>query len=203
MSWVAVAIAGSAVVSGVVSSNASKSAANAQAQAAQQSNDTQLQMYNQTRSDQAPWRDAGQGALNRLTSASTGDNSNFFASPDYNFTRSEGLRGLQQTAAARGTLGSGNALKALAQFNQGLASQQYGDWWNRQAGLAGVGQNATNATQQAGQAASSNISNGLMAGGDARASGIMGAANGWNNSLNSGLNNYLLYQGGYFNKPVK
>ena len=200
MSWVAVSIVGSAVVSGVVSSNASKSAANAQQQAAQQSTDAQLQMYNQTRQDQAPWRAAGEGALNRLNAFSTGDRSSFYTSPNYDFTRSEGQRGIQQTAAARGGLRSGNALKALSEYNQNLASGQVNNWWGQQAGLAGVGQSATNATDQFGQASANNISNNLMQSGDARASGIMGSANSWSNSLNSGLNNYLLYNGGYFKK---
>jgi hypothetical protein len=127
-------------------------------------------------------------------------NAYFTASPDYQFRRNEGMRGIEQTNAARGVGRSGNALKALADYNSNLASGEFGNWWNRQAGLAGVGQNAVNSTAQFGAQNASNTGNALVAGGDARASGIMGQANSWSNSLNSGLNNYLLYNGGYFNR---
>lgn len=199
--WVAGAIVVGSVASGVIGADAAKSAARTQAQAADSASAEQRRQYDQTREDWAPWRAAGESALNRLTSASTGDMSGFYKDPAYDWQRSEGLRGVQQSAAARGGLKSGNALKALSEYNQNLAKSSYGDWWNRQAGLAGIGQNATAATSAAGQNAANNISNNLMAAGDARASGIMGAANSWSNSINSGVNNFLLQQGGYFGSP--
>jgi hypothetical protein len=52
---------------------------------------------------------------------------------------------------AAGGAFSGNALKALADYNQQLASGEFGQWWNQQAGLAGIGQTATNASSQIGQ----------------------------------------------------
>lgn len=202
----AAVIGGSAIVGGVIASEGAKSAAKTQANASQAAMDSsvaeQQRQYDQTRQDWAPWRAAGERALNRLNAASNGDTSQFYNDPSYSFTRSEGMRGLEQSNAARGMGRGGNALKALTQFNQNLASTQYGDWWNRQSGLAGIGQAATSATSAAGANAANNISNafynGNMAMGDARASGIMGSANSWNNSLNSGLNNYLLMRGGYF-----
>lgn len=200
MAWVATAIIGSAVIGGVVSSNASRSAANAQRAGYDAATAEQQRQYDQTREDFAPWRDAGSAALGRLTTASTGDNSNFFASPDYNFVRSEGNRNIGNSFAARGGAASGNALRALSEYNQNLASGQYQNWWNNQANLAGIGQSATSSTAQAGANAANNISNNYAASGDARASGIMGSANGWMNSLNSGLGNFLLYRGGYFGK---
>jgi hypothetical protein len=110
------------------------------------------------------------------------------------------LRGVEQSAAARGGAFSGNALRGLTDYSSGLASQQYGNYFNRLSSLAGIGQSATGSTAQAGSNAANSISQGMMASGDARASGIMGAANGTSSALNSGVNNYLLYKGGYFNK---
>ena len=126
------------------------------------------------------------------------DYSDFYSSPDYDFTRKEGMRGIQQTAAARGGAFSGNALRGLSDYTSGLASQQFGNYANRLASLAGIGQSATGSTASAGQSAANGISNGLMAAGDARASGIMGAANSWTGSINSGLNNYLMLNRGGF-----
>ena len=126
-------------------------------------------------------------------------NAYFTASPDYQFRRNEGMRGIEQTNAARGVGRSGNALKALADYNSNLASGEFGNWWNRQAGLAGVGQNAVNSTAQFGAQNASNTGNALMAGGDARASGIVGGANAWGNAL-GGLSQFA---GNYFgNRPV-
>jgi hypothetical protein len=128
------------------------------------------------------------------------DYSDFYNSPDYAFTRSEGLRGVQQSAAARGGAYSGNALRGITDYASGLASQQFGNYSNRLASLAGVGQSANGTLAATGAQASGNIGNALMAGGDARASGIMGAANSWTGAINSGMNNVLLGRGGYFSK---
>ena len=63
---VAAAVIGGSVIGAGASMMAADSAASAQKDAAAQSNATQLQMYNQTRADQAPWRAAGSNALNAL-----------------------------------------------------------------------------------------------------------------------------------------
>ena len=55
--------------------------------------------------------------------------------PGYAFTRAEGQRGIQSTAAARGILNTGSAVKALDRYNTGLANQTYGDVYNRALGL--------------------------------------------------------------------
>ena len=67
MSWVAVGVAAvGAVGSAVASSSAAKSAANAQTGAANSAAALQQSQYNQTRQDQAPWRNAGGDALSAL-----------------------------------------------------------------------------------------------------------------------------------------
>lgn len=105
------------------------------------------------------------------------DTSGFFASPDYNFRRQEGTRGLERTAASRGGAFSGNALRALAEFNSGLASQEYGNYFNRLTTQAGLGTSATNAVSNAGADASAQTQRNALIGGDARASGITNQAN--------------------------
>lgn len=70
MSWVAVGAAAVSVAGSLYSSNqqskAAKGAANAQQRASDQANDTQLQMYNQSREDSLPWLNTGAAALNKL-----------------------------------------------------------------------------------------------------------------------------------------
>lgn len=67
----------------------------------------------------------------------------FEADPGYEFRRSEGNRGIEQSAAARGSLQSGAALKELTRFNQDTASNEFdrahGRWADqRNTHLAGV-----------------------------------------------------------------
>lgn len=134
------------------------------------------------------------------TAGGAPDMSSFFTSPDYNFRRTEGQRDIGNSFAARGGAASGNALRALTEYNSGLASGEYGNYFSRLMQQAGLGSAATGATASAGANSANQISANYLAGGDARASGIMGSANSINQGLNSGLNSFLLYRGGYFNK---
>ncbi len=133
----------------------------------------------------------------------------FQADPGYAFRMTEGLKALDRQAAARGGLISGGALKAAQGYGQDLASQEYMNAFNRfqtnrtnllnplQA-MTGTGQTATTTLSQAGQNMGTNVSNAMgasgqaqmnamTAGADARASGYLGAQEGWNQAINSAL----------------
>jgi hypothetical protein len=130
----------------------------------------------------------------------------FQADPGYAFRLSEGLKGMNATAAARGGLLSGNALRAGQEYGQQLGSQEYQNAFNRyQANraaqaqeygnafnrfqtertntlaplqsLAGVGQSATQQAQQAAQNYATGASGALGNFGNAQASNIIGAGN--------------------------
>jgi hypothetical protein len=135
-------------------------------------------------------------------SPQAGNMSRFFTSPDYQFRLNEGQRDIGNSFAARGGAASGNALRALTQFNQNTASGEYGNYVNRLMQMSGLGQVATNNGANAVQNGVNGMSQANTQQGDARASGIMGTANGISSSINSGLNNYMLYRGGYFNRPA-
>jgi hypothetical protein len=107
----------------------------------------------------------------------TPDMSGFFQSPGYQFRRDEGTRGLERSAAARGGAFSGNALRALAEFNSGLASNEFGNYFNQLASIAGIGQTATNQTAAYGAQNAANAGRNALAAGEARASGIIGQGN--------------------------
>lgn len=63
----AAAIIGGSLISGALSSSANSKAAKAQANAAAQAADVQERMYNQSREDLSPYREAGVGANNQLS----------------------------------------------------------------------------------------------------------------------------------------
>lgn len=199
--------------------DAAKQAAQISAGATGAATDLQRQMWQQQVAAQQPWQQAGVNALGQLTAGTTGPEAaymkpftaaDFQADPGYAFRMSEGMRALEQGAAARGGLLSGNMLKGAQRFGQDLASQEYqnafnryqqqqGNQFNRLATLAGVGQTAVGALGQAGQNYAGNVGNlgmtnaanmgnaAIMAG-NARASSIgnlgnaLGSVN-WGNML--------------------
>jgi hypothetical protein len=122
----------------------------------------------------------------------------FFASPDYQFRRDEGNRGIEGSFAARGMGQSGNALRALTEFNSNLASGEFGNYFNRLAGIAGIGQTATNQTAAYGADAASQAGRNSLYAGNARASGIQGQADAWGNTAQglAGLYGYYKQPGG-------
>jgi hypothetical protein len=222
MTWVAAAIAGSAVL-GVYSSNkaskaqlqASREASAAQSDAAQKSIEAQERMFERQIGLQEPFRQAGVNALPELVEASRYTPfgmEQFQQDPGYGFRLQEGLRALENSAAARGGLLSGNAMRGITRYGQGLASEEFGNAFNRYQAerqarlgplqsLAGVGQSTT--ATMAGQAGNlgagmastyGNLGSALGANainaGNARASGYMGTANALSSAVGQGLNYY-------------
>lgn len=112
-----------------------------------------------------------------------GDLSVFQNSPGYQFRLGEGLKAVQNSAAARGGLGSGNSLRAVNDYAQGTASDDFYNFVNQMNNMAGRGQTAVQGQQSAGTNFGFGASNALGNWGDARASGTMGAANSWGNAI--------------------
>jgi hypothetical protein len=154
----------------------------------------QKQQYNTAQKNFAPWLQSGTGAINALWSdlkaGKYGDWTGQFTAPTaaeaqqdpgYQFRVSEGLKGIDRGAAARGGILTGGTLKAEQQFGQDMASQEYdkvygrrfGEYlqkfgefqsnntnrFNRYASIAGVGQQAANSSAQVGQQAAGNVTN--------------------------------------------
>lgn len=162
-------------------------ASNTQAKAGQTANDTLWQMYNLNRNDQAPYREAGYGALGNLTNMTKPgyDAAALMNDPGAAYRQQMGQQALDNQLRAAGKFYSGGALKAGQEFNQGIASQEFGNAWNRNAALAGIGQTATNATTSLGAGASQNVANNQLDIGNVRASGYKGVGSAVNNGLNS------------------
>lgn len=175
------AILGSAVL-GAYGANR---AASTQAAAAGQATQLQKEMFDKQVALQEPWRQAGVNALAKLQSGDIG----MYQDPSYQFRLSEGLKALDRQAAARGGLISGGALKAAQRYGQDAASQEYGNIWNRLAGLAGVGQTATNQLGAQSSQYGANVGNLMTDAANARASGYAGVGN----AMTSGLGSYLNY----------
>lgn len=187
---------GSSLGGALAGAASSKKGAKAQTRSADAAIAEQRRQFDLTRADQQPWLQSGRNALGRLDSVATGDMSSFYTSPDYNFRRTEGQRGIQQTAAARGGAFSGNALKALSEFNSNLAAGEFGNWWDRTARQAGSGQGAAESLAVLGANKANYVGNALMSAGDARASGIIGQGNALSQGVSGALDIY-----DYFKNP--
>lgn len=183
MSFGVTAIVGSTIIGAAASIKSSK----IQARSSDAAIAEQQRQFDLNREDLAPFRESGVNALGRLDQLSEGDFSDFFTSPGFEFVRDEGLRGIENRFSASGGTLSGNALRRLTEFNSGLASQEFGNFFERNARLAGLGGAATNVGVAAGTGISGNISNALINQGNARASGVLGV----NQALQGGLANFL------------
>jgi hypothetical protein len=210
MSFVAAAIGGSALIgagASIYSANlqagAAKSAANAQVSAEQQA----LALQREQLGKLDPWLNVGSGANYTLGSLygigpngqpanAPQDFSKFFSSPDYQFALQQGNAGLVNYENAMGLGKSGSGLAAASTFNQGLATQQFGNYFNRLMGLSQLGATAANTAVGGGNAAAGTIGNI----GASQAGGIIGGANAWAGGLSgaagagSGAANALLLQ---------
>jgi len=198
--WVAGAVVGSAVIG----ANASSKAAKAQAGAASEASNLEREMFERNIELNAPFREAGVNALNKLIPLTDYKNfgmSEFQADPGYSFRMSEGMKGLERSAAARGGLLSGGTLKGIQRFGQDMASQEYQNAFNRYGvererrlnplqSLAGVGQTTSQQLGAAGTQMAGNVGNLITGGAAARASGYVGGANALTGALSTGLNYY-------------
>jgi len=199
-----------AIGGGVIAAKGAKKASRVQVQAAQDANAAQERMFEKQMALQEPFRQsgmtaqqeimqllgiggdknaAGYGSLGKAFGAS-----DFQQDPGYQFRQAEGMKALERSAAARGNLLSGSTLKGVQRFGQDLASQEYGNAFNRYQversaklnplqSLMGSGQSATNVmTGAAGQMGQNQASN-LYNAGQARASGYVGQANALSGAL--------------------
>ena len=222
--------AGASLIGGAMASSAASKAAKTQAKSADKATALQKQMYEEGVVRQKPFYEAGITGQNRLmdilglsdrkTAEGYGSAmrpfgmSDFEADPGYAFRMKEGLKSLDQQAAARGGLISGNALRGAQQYGQDLGSQEYQNAYNRYQtnranvlnplqSLLGQAQSTANTLGSAGQNYATNAGNTMMAAGAARASGYTGSADAWNRALGgaagtvvSGLNANQMYGGG-------
>lgn len=226
-------VAGAAVVGGIggalISSNASSNAADAQAGAARDANQTQLQMYNQTRTDNLPALGARNDALARLESllgvggdrgasgySSLGGAINVgdvTKDPGYAFGMQQGQTALGNSFNARGMRDSGAALMAATRYGNDYGTTKYNDAFNRTLqtrnqqlnpllALAGAGQVGTSQIGQAGAISANNISANQIGAGNAQAANSLAQGNIWGNATNQLAGWYMNQPRGASTQPV-
>lgn len=212
MTWGYIAVAGATLIGAKVSSDNANKSASAMQNAAKDANSTQLYMYDQTRQDQAPYRDAGKNALGQMQNPNFQQDFNWndpgtdnVKDPGYAFRLAEGNKAINAAAAARGMGNSGATLKALTKYGQDYASNEYNNAYNRfntnqtqrfnrLASLAGVGQTANGQTAAAGMNAANQMGSNILGGANAAAAATMAGGNAINGAIGRGMNGWMDYQ---------
>jgi hypothetical protein len=139
--------------------------------------------------------------------------SQFQQSPGYQWQMQQGIDAIQNSAAARGL--TGNTLKDLTTFGQGLANQDWWNWYNSNIqnqvqnanianlnknniynmlyNLSGSGQNAAANLGGFSTTTAQSIANNQIGAGNAQAAGIVGSTGALAGGVNNAMQNYLLY----------
>lgn len=211
---VAVAIIGAAAVGGISTAYSSSQAASAQTNSANQANAQLAQQQAQVRSDLAPYRAAGEANLTELnkqmpflTSPIAMNQANLEKTPGYQFTKNQGLKAVQNSAAARGLGVSGAALKGASEFATGLANNTYKDQFNleninrtntfnRLKGLVDTGQNASAQTAASGNQLTAQQAGNTIGAGNAQAAAYNATGAAISNAA-SNIGGYYTYKGLY------
>lgn len=185
--------AAGSLASGLLGFFGSQDASKAQANAASNSLAFQKDVWNTNKANAQPWITSGQGANYTLanlygikgvsggpdgaTSSGTADYSSFTKSPDYKFAFDQGQNATTNLLSAKGDLMSGTGLTGLTSWGQGLATQQYQNYFGRLLQLSQMGQSSSAALAGTGVATGNQVGASYGALGQAQASGAMGGAN--------------------------
>lgn len=227
MTFIAAAVigAGASLAGGLMGASAAGKASKAQVQASREAAAQQQAMFDKQVELQAPFREAGLSAQNKLMqylglSGAPGEAGygkyagdftmqDFTTDPGYAFRLAEGNKALDRTAAARGGLLSGGAMKAAQRYGQDMGSQEYMNAFNRYQtnranqlnplqSLMGAGQTSANTLTTAAGQLGSDLGQNALGAGNARASGYMGQANALTSALGTAVNQYTgMYGGNY------
>jgi len=191
MTWVAVAIGGSALLGYAGArkqAGAAQDASQLQFQATQDAAQKQREMFDILNQQQAPYREAGYGALTNirdmlpyLTKQVTAED--LRSMPGFEFGLEQGVGANRQGMNVGG--GGSNVTRGATKFatdyatNVGLPQylNQRTGIYNTLAGIAGIGQTGQTQTNQFGQATASNIGQLGVGGASALGAGQIGAAN--------------------------
>jgi len=150
--------------------------------------------YQDIKSMYNPYMQTGNQANTMLQSGTADYNSpllrrfsdtDFKGDPGYQWRLQQGMDALQGSASAKGGLFSGAAGKAINEYGQGFASNEYNNAYNRYSqdqanqysrlfGLAGMGMQAAGGIGDAKQWSTGGQADALMGIGNAKASGYLG-----------------------------
>lgn len=185
------------LIGGGKGKKASKKAEAAQLEYLNKALGEQRRQFDLTRSDYAPYLATGLSGLDQLgdligvngADAQSAGLVNIQNSPELAALIRNGEEAVLQNASATGGLRGGNIQTGLANFRADTFANQLQTQIARLAGLAGLGQGATDSVSAFGQQKANNVSNLFGQMGDVRAGGLL---------TRGGINNQLWNNAGSF-----
>jgi hypothetical protein len=193
MSWAAVIVGGSTLIGGIVQSRSQKKASDSYGKSANSQTKAIMEMYYQTREDLEPYMKTGDKGLQKYWNMLEKGPGEFEADPGYQFRKAEGEKSIDRASSAGGSFFSGKRGKALVEYGQEFASNEYDKFMNRYyqkldayGNVAQLGQASAARVGAAGQTAvgqSANIQTGAA---QARASSYVNQGDIWGNAITQG-----------------
>lgn len=218
--------AAGSIGSSLINANATSNAASEQEQQAQNALNFQNKVFDTNQTNIQPYLGAGSGSIAQLMAGiqngTFGSNPSFVAptaqqaeqTPGYQFNLQQGLKSVDEGAAARGGLQTGGTLKAEQNYGAGLASNTYQQTYTNalnsyQENLANqqqqfsqlfqpaqLGENAAVGAGSEANTSAGNVGQLLTGIGNSQAAGTIGTANAITGGINGVANsatNGLLY----------
>lgn len=188
--WVATAIIGGAVISGVgtylATKSASEEASGAQRDASRAAIEEQRRQQAESERLLAPYMQAGQGALGQQQAllglagpeAQAAAIAQLEGSPQFKAMLQQGESAILQNASATGGLRGGNTQAALAQFRPAMLSQLIQQQMAQLGGLSSMGQQGAMGAAGFGQQGAQNVMGQLGAMGQAQAGAALAQGQG-------------------------
>ena len=196
--------AGAGLIGAGMQAGAATDAAGMQSEATKYAADIQKQMFNIQNQQQAPYRQAGYGALTRIGELLPGltkpvSREEIMGLPGYQFAMEQGTGAARQMMNVGG--GGSNVDRAAQKFAidytlgtampQVIAQRQ--NIYNTLAGIAGIGQTSQGQTTQLAQNVASNIGQATIGGATALGAGQIGAANAYAGAMGNIGNTAMMY----------
>ena len=196
--------AGAGLIGAGMQAGAATDAAGMQAGATRYAADIQKEMFDIQNKQQAPYRQAGYGALTRIGELLPGltkpvSREEIMGLPGYQFAMEQGTGAARQMMNVGG--GGSNVDRAAQKFAvdytlgtampQVIAQRQ--NIYNTLAGIAGIGQTAQGQTTQLAQNVAGNIGQAAIGGATALGAGQIGAANAYAGAMGNIGNTAMMY----------
>ena len=196
--------AGAGLIGSSMQAGAAKDAAGMQAESSRYAADIQKQMFDIQNQQQAPYRQAGYGALTRIGELLPGltkpvSREEIMGLPGYQFAMEQGTGAARQMMNVGG--GGSNVDRAAQKFAvdytlgtampQVIAQRQ--NIYNTLAGIAGIGQTAQGQTTALAQNVAGNIGQAAIGGATALGAGQIGAANAYAGAMGNIGNTAMMY----------
>jgi hypothetical protein len=199
---IAAAVAGAAVVGSVASIASGNSAAKTAKKTAAANNQLQGQIYNENEATLAPYVASGNKATTAIDGLLYGGDAGASAkayqqwqnSTGYQFRLKQGQDSVMAALGAKGMTDSGAALKALTQYGQDYATNDFQTYYGDLTGQQGVGLTAASAQAGVGQSYANAVSSNNNTAAAAQENAALNTGNQINSALGSAVSAYSFNQ---------